>query len=141
MEADQIDVFAFAVLGDFQQIDEAQETRFARQLRSDVRKADRLDGIDFDLAFFHAVAVADLDVGARPDADAARDFAAADSLAKALGEHHEKSLHPSGDILYKDKGVPNGSTSGAAVSVVLGYWPSFKRRGKRRRRRHGRSLR
>ena len=59
---------------------------------SDVGKADRLDRIDLDGPFFHAVARAYFDVGARPDADAASDLALADALAKALGECHEEIL-------------------------------------------------
>src|ERR1022692_952693 len=44
--------------------------------------------------FFHPVAVADFDVGPRPYSDAASDFSATNSVSKALGEHHEESLHP-----------------------------------------------
>jgi hypothetical protein len=32
-------------------------------------------------------------VGARPDADAAGDFSAANSLAEPFREHHDESLH------------------------------------------------
>jgi hypothetical protein len=95
MEPDEVNIFAPSVLRDLEQIHQAEETRFARQLRSDIRKTDGSDGIDFDLAFFHAVAVAHFDMGALPDADAAGDFSPADSLAKAFGEYHEESLYRS----------------------------------------------
>ena len=69
------------MLRNLEQIDDTKETRFASQLWSDIRKTDRLDRIHFDLAFFHPVAVAHLDVGTRPYADAASDFSATNSLA------------------------------------------------------------
>src|SRR5690348_9091853 len=92
MKSNQVDVLAPAVLRDFQQIDDAQKTRFARQLGSDVRKPDRRDRIHFDFAFIHRVPVAHLDVRPHPDADAARDFSAPHSLAQPFGEDH---LRPS----------------------------------------------
>ena len=94
MEPDEIDILAFPVLGDFEQIDDTQETRFTRQRRSDVRKTDGLDRIHLDLAFFHTIPGANLDMGTRPDADTASDGSLANSLAKTLGEHHEESLSP-----------------------------------------------
>jgi hypothetical protein len=90
LEADEVDVVAGAVLGYFEEIDEAEEAGCAGKLRGDVGKADGFDRVD--LAFFHAVAVAGDHVGAGPDADAAGDFAAADAFAKALGEGHGESL-------------------------------------------------
>ena len=92
VEADEVDVFAVAVFGDFEQVDEAEEAGGAGELRGDVGEADEVDGVDFDFAFFHAVPVADDHMGARPDADAAGDFAAADALAEAFGEGHGESL-------------------------------------------------
>ena len=92
MEPNQIDIFAFTVLGNLEQIDEPQETRLARQLWSDVGKTDGRDGIHLDLTFFHAVPGAHFDVRTRPDPDAAGDFSATNSLAKPPGEHHEGSL-------------------------------------------------
>ena len=64
MEANQVDIFAGAVLGHLEQIDDAEETGFAGQLRGDVREADGGDGVDLDLALVHAVAMPDFDVGA-----------------------------------------------------------------------------
>jgi len=94
MEPNQIDVFAFTVLGDLEQINETQETRLARQLWSDIGKTDGRDRINLDFTFFHAVPGTDFDVRTHPYPDAASDFSAANSLAKPLGEHHEESLHP-----------------------------------------------
>ena len=96
MEADEIDILASAVFCDFEQIDHSQEARFPGQLRGDIRKADGLDGIDFDLAFFHRVPRAHSYVRTNPDSDAARDFAAPHSLAQAFGKHHEESLYRGG---------------------------------------------
>jgi hypothetical protein len=96
VEPNQIDIFARAVLGNLEQIDDAEETRFARQLRSDIRKTEWLDRIHLDLTFLHAVPGAHFDVGTRPYADTASDFSATNSLAKSLGEHHEESLHAAG---------------------------------------------
>jgi hypothetical protein len=93
VEPDQVDIFAFAVLGNLEQIHEAGETRLAHQLRRDVVKLDRLDGFDLDFAFFHGVPRARFDVGANPDSDTAGDVSAANSWAKTLGEHHGVSLH------------------------------------------------
>jgi hypothetical protein len=92
VEPNQIDILALSVLRDLEQIDQPQEAGLPRQLRSDIRKTDRFDRIHLDLALFHWVSAADFDVGARPYADAARDFSAANALAKPLGKHHEESL-------------------------------------------------
>jgi len=94
VKPNQIDIFAFTVLGNLEQIDETQETRLARQRWGDIGKTDGRDGIHLDLTFFHTVPGAHLDVRTHPDPDAAGDFSAANSLAKAFGEHHAESLHP-----------------------------------------------
>ena len=88
MEPDEVDILAPAVLRDLEQIHQAEEARFARQLRSDIQVTDRLYRIHFDLTLFHTVPSAYLDMGAHPDSNAASDFSAANSLAKALGEYH-----------------------------------------------------
>ena len=92
VEADEVDVVAAAVLGDFEQIEKADEAGFAGELWGDVGKADGFDGVDLDLAFFHAVAIPGDHMRAGPDADATCDFAAADAFAEALGEDHGESL-------------------------------------------------
>lgn len=88
MKPDQIDILAFSVLGDLEQINEAEETGSSRQLWSDLGKADRLDRIYFDVTFFHAIALAHSHAWAHPDPDAACDFAATHAVAKAFGEDH-----------------------------------------------------
>ena len=98
MESNEIDILAFTVPGNLQQIDETEETRLARQLRGDIGKTDRLDRIDLNLAFFHAVPDAHFDMGARPDSNAASDFPAANSLAKPLGEHHDEKFTLAQDV-------------------------------------------
>jgi hypothetical protein len=92
VEPNQVDVLAFTVLRDFEQIDDTQETRLARQSWSDVQKADRLDGIHFDLTFIHTVPGACFDVRASPDSDAASDFSATNSIAKTLREDHDEKF-------------------------------------------------
>jgi hypothetical protein len=93
VEPNQIDIFTFTVLRNLEQIDDTKETRFASQLWSDIRKTDRLDGIHFDLTFFHTIPVAHLDVGTFPYSDTASDLSPTNSLAKPLGKYHEDSLH------------------------------------------------
>ena len=41
-----------------------------------------------DMAVVHRITTAHLDVGTRPDADAASDSSAPDPFTKAFGEHH-----------------------------------------------------
>jgi len=88
VESNQIDILAWAMLGNFEQIDDAQETGLARQLRCDIRKADRLNGIHLNLTVFHTIPMTDDDVRTLPYTHAASNFSKADSLAKALGKRH-----------------------------------------------------
>jgi hypothetical protein len=88
MEPNQIYILAFPMLGDLQQINDAQESRFSRQHRSDLLKPDLFDRIHLNLAFFHPVPVAGFDMGALPDADAASDSSLPNAFAKPLGEGH-----------------------------------------------------
>jgi hypothetical protein len=92
MEPDQINILALTVLRHLQKIDHTKETRFSSQLWGNVRKADRLDGIHFDLSFFHRVSGAHSDMWAGPDPDTACDFSAPNSFPKSLGEHHQHIL-------------------------------------------------
>jgi hypothetical protein len=92
VESNQIDIFAWAVFCDLEQIDDTEKTGLARQGWSDIRKTDGGDGVHFDFAFFHAVAVAHFDVEALPYSDTAGDVSAAHAVAKPLGEYHEESL-------------------------------------------------
>ena len=88
MELDQIDVPAAAVPGDLEQIDHAFEARAAREIAGDVGEGNGLDPVDHDVAAFHRIEAADLDVRPLPDPHAAGDPALADPFAEALGEHH-----------------------------------------------------
>src|SRR4051812_1508700 len=99
MEADQIEVPAFAVIGDLEQIHHAEKAGLARQHRSNIRQTDRLDGVHFDLAFFHRIAASHFDARVHPHADATGDVSTANALAEPLGEHHEKSLHREADSI------------------------------------------
>jgi hypothetical protein len=94
VKADQVDIFTGAVFGDFEQVEDAEESRFAGQSRSDVREADRFDRIHLDFAFFHAIAAARFYAGTLPDADAAGDVSATNPIAEALGEHHGRECTP-----------------------------------------------
>src|SRR5579859_7586993 len=78
------------MLGHLEQIEDTQKSRRARQLRSDIGQADRLNRVDFDFAFLHAVTGADPHMGTRPYAYAAGDLSAPHSIAQPLGEHHAK---------------------------------------------------
>ena len=90
MESNQIDVVAATVLGDFEQVENAQKTGFSRQGRRDIGEADWLDRINLDLAFLHAVPAADSYVRPHPDPDRARNFSAANSLPETLRKKHQK---------------------------------------------------
>lgn len=97
MKTDQVNVAAFAVLGDFEEIEDAGEAGFAGKLWCDVGEADLGDGVDLDVAVTHFVAIAGDDVRAGPDADGAGDLSADDSLAKAFGEDHKCRLQITDD--------------------------------------------
>ena len=92
MEADEVDLVTAAVFGDFEQIEDAEKSGGAGKLRRNVGQADGIDGLDFDVAFFHRVTSSDFDAWNFPNADAKGYFAAADSIAEAFGEHHGRSL-------------------------------------------------
>ena len=88
MKPNEVDVATLAVLGDFQEIDDAEKSGCARKLRSNIGQTDRLNRINFDLAFFHAVAAAYLDVRAFPDANATGNLTAAHAIAETPGKDH-----------------------------------------------------
>ena len=96
VEADQVDILAFTVPRDLQQIGEAEETRFSREFRRNLRKLDRLNRVDLDLSFVHTVTATGPYAWTTPNANAAGNLSAADSFAKTFGEDHAKSLHPVG---------------------------------------------
>jgi hypothetical protein len=88
MEPNQVHLVAAAVFCDSQQIIHALDPRFTGQIVGDVADGNRRNRIDDDVALVHPVTTANLYVGTRPDANAASDPPAPDSLAKAFGEHH-----------------------------------------------------
>jgi hypothetical protein len=94
VEAYQVDILALAVLRYFEQVQNAQKARDAREFWSDIGESDGFDGVDFDVAVVHGVLGTYCNAGAQPDAYAAGDFSAADTVAKALGEDHGESLIP-----------------------------------------------
>jgi hypothetical protein len=96
VEADQVDVLSFTVPRDLQQIGEAKETGFSRELWCNLRKLDRFDGINFDLAFVHTVTGADPDARTTPNANAAGNLSPTDPFAKTFGEDHAKEHTPVG---------------------------------------------
>jgi len=98
MEPNQIDILAFTVLRDLEQIDHTQETRLSRQLWSDIRKANRHDRIHLDLTFFDSVRAANFDMWTRPYPDTAGDFSALNSLPKTLAEQHEEVYTRPADV-------------------------------------------
>src|SRR5581483_1989392 len=92
MKPHQINVSAAAVIRHLEEIDHPEESRRAGQLGSDVRKANRLDGIHFDLTFLHFVATTHFSMGTGPKADPAREFRKAQALPEAPGESYRHSL-------------------------------------------------
>jgi hypothetical protein len=92
VEPNQVRFVALAVPGDLQKIIHALEPRFTGEIVRHVRDVNRRDRIHDDVPVVHSVTTAHLDMRTRPDANAAPDSAAADSLAKAFGEHHGGEL-------------------------------------------------
>ena len=92
MKANQIDDFAFAVLGYLEQVQNTQKSRCARQLWGDIRKPDRFDRVHLDFAILHPVSGTGRYMRMYPKSDAARDLSAANSLAKSSGKHHNDSF-------------------------------------------------
>jgi hypothetical protein len=92
VKPNQINISAFAVIGNLEKIDHPKEARLSRQLGSDIRKTDGLDGIYFDLAFLHPIPPACLHMRTCPDPDAASDFSAANAIPQTFGERHCQRL-------------------------------------------------
>lgn len=88
MKPDQVHVVAAAVSCGSEQVLHALESRRAREIVRDVSETHRSNGIHDDVTIVHAITAADVDVRGRPDADAASDPAAPDSLTELLRELH-----------------------------------------------------
>src|SRR5258706_4932264 len=97
-EFDQVDILAWSVFRDLEEVDYACESRTACETRGDVRERDLPDRGDLDRARTEPVAVAYLHARTLPDAHAAGDFAAHDGLAQSPGEHHEAALRMLGGL-------------------------------------------
>jgi len=91
MEPNQVHVVAAAVFCGSQQIIHALEPRFTGQIVGDVGDGNRRNRIHDNVALVHPVTATHLDMGARPDTNAASDSPAADSLAKAFSKHHTEA--------------------------------------------------
>jgi hypothetical protein len=88
MKPNQVSLVAAAVPRHLQQVIHALEPRFASQIVGNVGHCDRFDRVHDDVPVVHLVTAAHLHMRTRPDANAASDSPASDSLAKALGEYH-----------------------------------------------------
>jgi hypothetical protein len=88
MEPNQVYLVAAAVSGDSQQIIHALKPRFTGEIVRDVGDLYRRNGIHDDVAVVHGVLTTHFYAGTLPDANAASDPPAPDSLSKAFGEHH-----------------------------------------------------
>ena len=82
-----------------EQIQNTQKSRCARQFWSDIRKADRFDRVDLDLAFLHAVSGTHSNVRPHPESDAASNLSAANTLTKPFAKHHDDSF--ASDLLHQ----------------------------------------
>jgi hypothetical protein len=98
MEPNQVHVVAAAVFCDSQHIIHALESRLTGQIVRNVGDGNRRNRIHDDMALVHPVTTTHLYMGTRPDTNAASDSPAADSLAKAFGEHHLGSYRSVGNL-------------------------------------------
>ena len=114
MEPDQVDVPTAAVFRDLKEILHVRESGLLREIVGDVGETNPFDRIHDNLSIAHSIAAAWLDVGVRPDADAARDPSASNSFAQLFRELHATQIML---VLQKEKG---GDLSIAAPAVPLG---------------------
>ena len=88
MESDQVHVLAGAVSRGVEQGLDALESRLTREIVADIGKIDRRNGVHHDVTVVHSITAAHLDVRRGPDADAASNTPAPDSLSKVFRELH-----------------------------------------------------
>lgn len=88
VKANEIDVHSAPMFRNLEQVDNACETRRTCQCRRDIAKANLRDRIDFNLAFFHLIAPTGCDTRTLPYANAALDYPASHSIAKAFSKDH-----------------------------------------------------
>src|ERR1700733_5433114 len=94
VETDQINILSFAMLGDFEEIEDTEESRHTCQLGCNVGKPDQFDGVNFDLSLIHAVSTSPEHMGPDPEPDSASDLPSPHSLAQPVGECHNESPPP-----------------------------------------------
>ena len=87
MKPNQVNVAALAVLRKLQQVLDTFKTRLDREPFRDLPPGNRIDGIDDNVSFVHAIPAADLDMRMRPEADGVSDAPALDCFAKMPGEN------------------------------------------------------
>jgi hypothetical protein len=112
MEPNQVHRVAAAVSCDAQQIIYVLEPRFTGQIVRDVGDGNRHNRIHDDVPLVHPVTTTHLYMGTCPDANAASDSPAPDSLAKAFGEHHMELHQP---IKF------NAGIAGNAEQILFGF--------------------
>ena len=88
MKPDQVNVLAMTMARNCQQVIDALETGFTRQIVGNVFQANLIDRIDDDVTVIHLVTVPNFDVRTSPDTNAAPDSSPSNSLTKALCEDH-----------------------------------------------------
>src|SRR5215472_5046546 len=93
VESNQVHIIAPAVPCDAQQLVHIVKSRFTGQFSRDVGDADQRNRIHDNMAFFHRIPTANLNVWARPEPNAAPDLALPDSITKMSAEHHTE-FHP-----------------------------------------------
>jgi hypothetical protein len=111
VKPDEIDISAFAVTSNLEKIDHSKEARLARQLRSNVRKTDGLDGVHFDFACLHPIPPAYLNMRTCPDAYAARDFSSTNAIPQTPGERHSQPRAIFATLLRGRRPSGNGATA------------------------------
>jgi len=98
MEPNQVDLLALAMFRNFEEVEDPEEAGRKCELWGDIREADPFYRIHLDVALFHAIPTAHLDVRTHPDSHAARNFSATNALAQTFGEGHPEIVH-AGTIL------------------------------------------
>lgn len=88
MEADEVNVIAFPVLGDREQRVTAFEAAFTSEIVRYLLKRYFLDRIHNDVAVVHRIFVAGLHSRRLPDAHAAADASALNAVTQLFREHH-----------------------------------------------------
>jgi hypothetical protein len=77
----------------FEEVENTEESRCARQRGCNVGKANAFDRIDLNLTFVHGITAANFDVWTLPYSDAARDLATSYPIAEPFCEDHERRAY------------------------------------------------